>query len=98
MPESSLVSVDLPAPLSPTSAVTSPRWRSRSTSDRACTPPKCLLSPRPDRIGSSATAVTARAAASGSAEGDTADPLAELLLGVQPGVDDGLHVARVDAL
>src|SRR3954462_3486526 len=38
-----LISVDLPAPLSPTKAVTSPVGTSRSTSVRACTGPKLLV-------------------------------------------------------
>ena len=37
-----LIETDLPAPLSPTSAVTSPAGTSRSTSDSACTGPKFL--------------------------------------------------------
>src|SRR3954449_118072 len=40
-----LTSVDLPAPLSPTSATTSPERISKSTSWRACTGPKLLLTP-----------------------------------------------------
>ena len=36
MPAIDLISVDLPAPLSPTSAITSPRRTSRSTSVSAC--------------------------------------------------------------
>src|SRR5829696_8337300 len=38
-------SVDLPAPLSPTSATTSPGWTSKSTSLSAWTGPKLLLTP-----------------------------------------------------
>src|SRR5450756_671536 len=41
-----LVRTDLPAPLSPHSAVTCPAGRSRSTPDSAWTAPKCLLIPR----------------------------------------------------
>src|SRR6478609_171076 len=37
-PERILISVDLPAPLSPTRPHTSPGWTSRSTPLRACTP------------------------------------------------------------
>src|SRR4051794_12361932 len=44
--------VDLPAPLSPTSAVTSPGYTARSTSRRTWTGPKLLLTPRISRIGS----------------------------------------------
>jgi len=38
-----LISVDLPAPLSPRSASTSPRRTSRSTPSRAVTAPKRLV-------------------------------------------------------
>src|SRR3954471_11978404 len=40
MPAMHLISVDLPAPLSPTSAITSPAPTSKSTSVSACTEPK----------------------------------------------------------
>src|SRR5690349_9842737 len=40
-----LTRVDLPAPLSPTSATTSPAWTSKSMSLRACTAPKRLETP-----------------------------------------------------
>src|SRR5690348_13939626 len=39
MPAMDLISVDLPAPLSPTSAMTSPLRTSKSTSVSACTEP-----------------------------------------------------------
>src|SRR4051794_31017009 len=45
MPEIALTRVDLPAPLSPTSATTSPARASKSTSSKACTGPKRLLTP-----------------------------------------------------
>src|SRR3954471_3430238 len=45
-PEIVLINVDLPAPLSPTRATTSPAWTSKSTLPRACTGPKDLLTPR----------------------------------------------------
>src|SRR5574337_737265 len=51
-PEIALISVDLPAPLSPASASTSPHSRSKLTFSSACTPPKRLESPRTARIGS----------------------------------------------
>ena len=41
----------LPAPFSPTSACTSPRWISRSTRSFARTPGKTLVIPRSDRMG-----------------------------------------------
>src|SRR3954447_7108829 len=52
IPAMHFTSVDLPAPLSPTSAVTSPRWTVRSTSCSTCTGPKRLFSFRISRIGS----------------------------------------------
>ena len=50
-PESTLTSVDLPAPLSPTMATTSPRPTSRSMSVRAATAPKFLEIPRIESTG-----------------------------------------------
>ena len=49
-----LISVDLPAPFSPTSACTSPARTSNETSDSACTPGKDLLMPRTSRSGAAA--------------------------------------------
>ena len=51
-PARTLTSVDLPAPLSPTRATTSPAWMSSSMSASACTAPNCLDTPRSFRIGS----------------------------------------------
>src|SRR3954452_5639867 len=51
MPAIVLTSVDLPAPLSPTSATTSPDWTSKSTSLSACTGPKLLLTPLRESTG-----------------------------------------------
>src|SRR5215210_9015209 len=51
MPAIVLTSVDFPAPLSPTSATTSPGWTSKSTSLSACTGPKLLLTPLRDSTG-----------------------------------------------
>src|SRR4029079_18479681 len=42
IPEIDFTSVDLPAPLSPTSATTSPARTSKSTPCSACTGPKCF--------------------------------------------------------
>src|SRR6476469_2744150 len=50
-----LMSTDLPAPLSPARAVTWPAGTSRSTSTRARTGPKLLLTPRRRRSGTSAS-------------------------------------------
>src|SRR3712207_288609 len=44
-PVIALINVDLPAPLSPISATTSPERTSKSTSFKACTAPKDLLTP-----------------------------------------------------
>src|SRR5580765_795108 len=46
-----LISVDLPAPLSPTSAITSPFRTSKSTSVRACTDPNDFVMLRSWRSG-----------------------------------------------
>src|ERR671919_301528 len=51
MPAIVLIRVDLPAPLSPTSAVTLPAWAAKSTSVRAWTAPKRLLTPRSSSRG-----------------------------------------------
>jgi hypothetical protein len=46
-----LTSVDLPAPLSPTSAITSPARTSKSTSSSACTEPNVFVMPCSWRSG-----------------------------------------------
>src|SRR5712691_611406 len=51
VPATHLISVDLPAPLSPTSAITSPARTSKSTSDSACTEPNDLVMSRSSRSG-----------------------------------------------
>src|SRR3954454_14375004 len=53
MPAMPLISVDLPAPLSPTRAMTSPAKARKSTSCSACTAPKCLDTPRSSSTGRS---------------------------------------------
>src|SRR6056297_829729 len=50
-PVSTLINVDLPAPLSPTSPSTSPSRTSRSTPRTASTPPKRLTIPRSTTCG-----------------------------------------------
>ena len=50
-PVMSLISVDLPAPFSPTRACTSPGHRSIETSFSAVTPAKRLLAPRTETVG-----------------------------------------------
>src|SRR5438128_524227 len=62
MPARHLVSTVLPAPLSPTKAVTWPAGMSRSTWYRAWTGPKCLSSSRTLRSGPSFAAGSATAA------------------------------------
>src|SRR6187397_3236443 len=80
MPAMHLMSVDLPAPLSPTSAMTSPSRTSKSTSVSACTDPNVFERPR---ISSSGVSVTGRlrttVEAPGGASTLVADLLAELL-------------------
>src|SRR5919201_6088157 len=51
MPATHLIRVDLPAPLSPTSAITSPSRTSKSTSVSACTERKCLDIPLTASVG-----------------------------------------------
>src|SRR5437899_9006857 len=55
VPATHLTSVDFPAPLSPTRAMTSPRRTSKSTSDSACTEPNDFVMPRSWRSGVSST-------------------------------------------
>src|SRR5207302_196935 len=55
MPATHLISVDLPAPLSPTSAITSPSLTSKSTSVSACTDPNDFEIPRSSSVGLSFT-------------------------------------------
>src|ERR1700677_3099455 len=50
-PEMAFISVDLPAPLSPAKATTSPGCTSSETPASACTPPKCLVALRTVRMG-----------------------------------------------
>src|SRR5215467_7791634 len=56
MPATHLMRVDLPAPLSPTSAITSPERTSKSTSVSACTDPNVFERSRISRSGVSLTA------------------------------------------
>src|SRR5271156_3604106 len=50
-PETAFIRVDLPAPLSPARATTSPGCTSSETPASAWTPPKCLVALRTVRIG-----------------------------------------------
>src|SRR5262245_54194781 len=54
MPATHLISVDLPAPLSPTRAITSPSRTSKSTPLRASTEPKCFDTSRSSSVGEEA--------------------------------------------
>src|SRR3954452_16830005 len=58
MPDMTLTSVDLPAPLSPTRPTTSPAPTLKSTPSRAWTAPKRLLTPRSSSSGAVAVAVS----------------------------------------
>src|SRR6478735_5337820 len=58
MPAMHLIRVDLPAPLSPTRAMTSPRETWKSTSKRACTAPKLFETPFSSKMGVSVTLST----------------------------------------
>src|SRR4051794_33354367 len=57
IPAITLIRVDLPAPLSPTRATTSPAWTSKSTSVSASTAPNRLVTPLSSRSGRSGAAV-----------------------------------------
>src|SRR5689334_7502081 len=86
-------SVDLPAPLSPTSAVTSPGYTAKSTSRRTCTMPKLLLTLRSSRMGSVIGASEPRRAAHG---GELAR--AHLVLGLAAVLEHDVHVGLGDRL
>src|SRR3954454_9026445 len=58
VPAMHLISVDLPAPLSPTSAITSLGRTSKSTSVSACTDPNDFVIPRSSRRGVASLSVT----------------------------------------
>ena len=57
-PDSTRISVDLPAPLPPTRPMTSPGFRSMVTSRTAWTPPKATLMPRISTSGVCSATVT----------------------------------------
>ena len=62
-PATILISVDLPAPLSPTSATISPASTSRLKSSIATTPPKVLWMPRSESAGGARRAHSGQSAA-----------------------------------
>src|SRR6476660_5657220 len=93
MPAIDLISVDLPAPLSPTSAITSPSRTSKSTSISACTEPKVFDRPRISRSGVSLMGrLRTTVEAPGGASTLIVDLLAVLL------VLPGAHVAALQEL
>src|SRR5690348_1772500 len=63
-PEIALITVDLPAPLSPAKATTSPGWTSSETLFSACTAPKCFETLRTERMGAWLIGVSLNLAAS----------------------------------
>src|SRR5215210_7130846 len=67
IPATDLMRVLLPAPLSPTRAVTWPAYVSRSTPRSTCTAPKLLFTPRRDSTGCPCGVVCACAAESATA-------------------------------
>src|SRR5918996_1950790 len=94
IPAIPLIKVDLPAPLSPTRAITSPRRTSKSTSESACTAPKALETPLHSRSGAVAAIPTLPGRAGDGAPGDAPSRfvrlcvlLAEVRLRDVPGAD-----------
>src|SRR5258705_13945052 len=88
MPEIALINVDLPAPLSPTSATTSPAWTSKSTSVRASTAPNRLVTPLTSRSGRSGAAVAEAVVIS------SLDSLLDTVLLARSGVGAGADLRR----
>src|SRR4029077_6610911 len=88
-----LTSVDLPAPLSPTSAITSPLRTSKSTSVSACTEPNVFDRPRISRSGVS---LMVRLGTTVEAPGGASTVVTDLpaVLLVRPGA----HVAALQEL
>src|SRR5690348_1807177 len=87
MPATHLTRVDLPAPLSPTRAVTSPGYTAKSTSCNTWTAPKLLLRPSTRRIGS----VTRTPSGQTRAGGARRTPGSRVLLADAGGRAGGLH-------
>src|SRR3989442_11050464 len=107
MPPRTLISVDLPAPFSPTSAWISPEWRSKETRSSASTPGKRLEMSRISRRAGLRPAAVGRPARLPSSPGETPgdcgrdarSPLLaiDLLMRVVTVFDDGgVDVALVD--
>src|SRR4051794_4672989 len=84
------ISVDLPAPFSPSKACTSPRRRSKSTWSFARTPGKRLVIPRSSRTGVSVAATVGGDSTerrSGRARGPPASRIRRFLLDDRRGLD-----------
>src|SRR5919199_3083669 len=79
IPATHLISVDLPAPLSPTSAMTSPARTSKSASRSACTEPKLLEIFRSSSVGASGAFTSGVLYHGGGAHGRAPPPLQVLL-------------------
>src|SRR4051812_23775409 len=73
-PEMILMSVDLPAPFSPTSACTRPAWIVISALRMARTAPKLLEIPRSARRGASSTVIVAPLSGGAGGSGTSARP------------------------
>src|SRR6516162_3931832 len=98
IPEMVLISVDLPAPLSPTSAVTCPAGTSRSMSVSARTGPKLFPMPRSCSSGACPTASEEAApAAAGRAPSSPVTVRVQLVMQLPPSTGDpsGLACTRV---
>src|SRR5438093_12401743 len=75
------ISVDLPAPFSPSRACTSPRRRSKSTSSLASTPGNRFVMPRSSRTaGASMRSDSMRLETTSGAEAPLDDPVSAVLL------------------
>jgi hypothetical protein len=68
-------SVDLPAPLSPSNATTSPAFTAKSTSRKASTAPKLLDRPSTARIGGLPGAILASGEPAGASSRSLMTPL-----------------------
>src|SRR2546423_3304217 len=93
-----LISVDLPAPFSPSRACTSPRRRSKSMWSLASTPGNCFVIPRSSRTGASSTGRLNNRA---GPKARSAEPLRQVLADRQRRLDlalDDLCLQRGDLL
>src|SRR4051794_13302672 len=86
MPAMDLMRVDLPAPLSPTSAMTWPGATWKSTWYRACTAPKLFDTPRSSRMGSLLLTLSLRSRRLRPAGGAARTRRPPMATGLQPGV------------